>query len=237
MTTVSIDATNVAVVQGQLSGPPRRRALPSGSVLVELDVTTRGDGGSSIGARGLVRSRFARRVAAARAMPWSSSATCADASSGPRRSPRAAPRSLPHRCCGRRGRRRSPGCSPRSPRCSAPRRDRRRDQRTEKPPRSVGGSATTSTPVTLAAGGPTRHQATALATSASGPSNTASTVPSGRLRTHPPRASSTGDAAARLAEPHALHLAADDHAVADSFTHRATDPSRGSNAGAATAEC
>jgi single-strand DNA-binding protein len=47
MTTVTIDATNVAVVQGSLSGPPRRRELPSGSVLVELDVTTRGDGGSS----------------------------------------------------------------------------------------------------------------------------------------------------------------------------------------------
>ena len=47
MTTVSSDATNVAVVQGQLSGPPRRRALPSGSLLVEFDVTTRGDGGSS----------------------------------------------------------------------------------------------------------------------------------------------------------------------------------------------
>ncbi|HET9548017.1 MAG TPA: hypothetical protein VFO97_09290 [Desertimonas sp.] len=47
MTTVSSDATNVVVVQGQLSGPPRRRALPSGSVLVELDVTTRGETGSA----------------------------------------------------------------------------------------------------------------------------------------------------------------------------------------------
>jgi single-strand DNA-binding protein len=46
MTGVSIDATNVAVVQGRLSGAPRRRQLPSGSVLVELDVTTRGEGGS-----------------------------------------------------------------------------------------------------------------------------------------------------------------------------------------------
>jgi single-strand DNA-binding protein len=46
MTIDSIDATNVAVVQGQLSGVPRRRELPSGSVLVELDVTTRGQGGS-----------------------------------------------------------------------------------------------------------------------------------------------------------------------------------------------
>lgn len=47
MTTTTIDATNVAIVQGRLSGAPRRRELPSGSVLVELDVTTRGDGGSS----------------------------------------------------------------------------------------------------------------------------------------------------------------------------------------------
>jgi hypothetical protein len=46
MTTV-IDAANVAVVQGQLSGPPRRRQLPSGATVVELDVTTRGDGGTS----------------------------------------------------------------------------------------------------------------------------------------------------------------------------------------------
>jgi single-strand DNA-binding protein len=45
MTTV-IDAANVAVVQGQLSSPPRRRQLPSGSALVEFDVTTRGDGGT-----------------------------------------------------------------------------------------------------------------------------------------------------------------------------------------------
>lgn len=47
MTTETFDATNVAVVQGRLSGAPRRRELPSGSVLVELDVTTRGGGGSS----------------------------------------------------------------------------------------------------------------------------------------------------------------------------------------------
>jgi single-strand DNA-binding protein len=46
MTTV-IDPANVAVVQGQLSGPPRRRQLPSGSTVVELDVTTRGDGGTN----------------------------------------------------------------------------------------------------------------------------------------------------------------------------------------------
>src|SRR5262245_23583807 len=44
--TAAIDAANVAVVQGQLSGPPRRRQLPSGDRVVELDVTTRGEGGS-----------------------------------------------------------------------------------------------------------------------------------------------------------------------------------------------
>jgi single-strand DNA-binding protein len=40
------EPTNVAIVKGRLSGPPRRRELPSGSVLVELDVTTRGESGS-----------------------------------------------------------------------------------------------------------------------------------------------------------------------------------------------
>jgi single-strand DNA-binding protein len=45
-TTSTIDATNVALVQGRLSSPPRRRELPSGSVLVEFDVTTRGGLGS-----------------------------------------------------------------------------------------------------------------------------------------------------------------------------------------------
>jgi single-strand DNA-binding protein len=43
----SIDATNVAVVQGVLSGAPRRRELPSGSEIVQLDVTTKGEAGSS----------------------------------------------------------------------------------------------------------------------------------------------------------------------------------------------
>ena len=47
MAATKIEAANVAVVQGRLSGAPRRRQLPSGSVLVEFDVTTRGDGGSS----------------------------------------------------------------------------------------------------------------------------------------------------------------------------------------------
>jgi single-strand DNA-binding protein len=46
MTTV-IDAANVAVVRGQLSGAPRTRQLPSGSALVEFDVTTRDDEGTS----------------------------------------------------------------------------------------------------------------------------------------------------------------------------------------------
>lgn len=42
----AIDASNLAVVRGTLSGPPRRRQLPSGTVLAELDVTTRGEAGS-----------------------------------------------------------------------------------------------------------------------------------------------------------------------------------------------
>ena len=51
--------------------------------------------------------------------------------------------------------------------------------------RARGRSSVTSTPVTSARGGPIRHQATISATAASGPSKTASTVPSMRLRTHP----------------------------------------------------
>jgi single-strand DNA-binding protein len=42
----TLDASNVALLAGDLSGPPRRRELPSGSVLVEFDVTTRGDSGT-----------------------------------------------------------------------------------------------------------------------------------------------------------------------------------------------
>lgn len=42
----TLDASNVVLLAGDLSGPPRRRELPSGSVLVEFDVTTRGDSGT-----------------------------------------------------------------------------------------------------------------------------------------------------------------------------------------------
>jgi single-strand DNA-binding protein len=42
----TLDASNVALLAGDLSGPARRRELPSGSVLVEFDVTTRGDSGT-----------------------------------------------------------------------------------------------------------------------------------------------------------------------------------------------
>ena len=45
-TPTTLDASNVAVLAGELSGEPRRRELPSGSVLVEFDVTTRGDSGT-----------------------------------------------------------------------------------------------------------------------------------------------------------------------------------------------
>ena len=109
MTTESIDATNVAVVQGRLSGTPRRRELPSGSVLVELDVTTRGERGSwsvpvawfdpdpladslqegdAVVVLGYVRRRFFRvaattqsrtEVVAARVLPASRKATVARA--------------------------------------------------------------------------------------------------------------------------------------------------------------
>jgi single-strand DNA-binding protein len=46
ITPTPVDASNVAVVAGDLSGPPRRRDLPSGTVLVEFDVTTRGGSGT-----------------------------------------------------------------------------------------------------------------------------------------------------------------------------------------------
>jgi single-strand DNA-binding protein len=42
----TLDASNVALLAGELSGEPRHRELPSGSVLVEFDVTTRGDSGT-----------------------------------------------------------------------------------------------------------------------------------------------------------------------------------------------
>jgi hypothetical protein len=45
-TPTTLDASNVALLAGDLSGPPRRRELPSGTVLVEFDVTTRGDSGT-----------------------------------------------------------------------------------------------------------------------------------------------------------------------------------------------
>jgi len=45
-TPTTLDASNVALLAGDLPGPPRRRELPSGTVLVEFDVTTRGDSGT-----------------------------------------------------------------------------------------------------------------------------------------------------------------------------------------------
>lgn len=42
-----VDAANVVVLVGELSGPPRSRDLPSGSHLVEFDVTTRGRSGTA----------------------------------------------------------------------------------------------------------------------------------------------------------------------------------------------
>jgi single-strand DNA-binding protein len=45
MPTPALDATNVVVLTGVLSGEPRDRSLPSGDRLVEFDVTTRGAAG------------------------------------------------------------------------------------------------------------------------------------------------------------------------------------------------
>jgi hypothetical protein len=42
----TLDAANIVLLVGELPGPPRRRELPSGSELVEFDVTTRGESGT-----------------------------------------------------------------------------------------------------------------------------------------------------------------------------------------------
>jgi len=42
----ALDGSNVVILVGDLSGPPRRRHLPSGDDLVEFDVTTRGASGT-----------------------------------------------------------------------------------------------------------------------------------------------------------------------------------------------
>lgn len=47
MSTTPLDANNLAVVSGTLAAPPRQRQLPSGTIVVEFDVTTRGDLGTS----------------------------------------------------------------------------------------------------------------------------------------------------------------------------------------------
>ena len=46
MAVPALDAANLVFVLGELSGPPRRRQLPSGDELVEFDVTTRGESGT-----------------------------------------------------------------------------------------------------------------------------------------------------------------------------------------------
>lgn len=46
MAAPALDAANLVFVLGELSGPPRRRQLPSGDDLVEFDVTTRGESGT-----------------------------------------------------------------------------------------------------------------------------------------------------------------------------------------------
>jgi DNA-binding response OmpR family regulator len=58
--------------------------------------------------------------------------------------------------------------------------------RIAKPAHSAGPSShSTATSSTLARGGPCRHQAVARSTTSRSPSNNASTLPSGRLRTQP----------------------------------------------------
>jgi hypothetical protein len=57
--------------------------------------------------------------------------------------------------------------------------------RTKNPSSPAGGSSTTLNPVTTARDGPWRHHSTVWFTAGGEPSNTASTRPSGRLRTQP----------------------------------------------------
>ena len=224
MTTVTIDATNVAVVQGRLSGAPRRRELPSGSVLVELDVTTRGDGGSSSvpvawfepgGARRLAAG--GRRVARRR--------LCATAILPDRGRPRrAAPRSSPSESCGVEA----------SPGRAGPRRggrgDRRRAVKARQPHRVAGLSARRSP-------GTGRCLLRHLDSGHLGGGRTDPAPGDGlghvllralehRLHrsvgavAHPAgEPQIDGLAPARLAEPHALHEPTDDDAVADAVGH------------------
>ena len=65
-------------------------------------------------------------------------------------------------------------------------------------------------PVTTACSGPRLAHATAEATACSGPSKTASTRPSGRLRTQPTRRVLEGHSARAFAEEDALDAAVDD---------------------------
>ena len=46
MATPALDATNVVLLDGVVAGEPRRRQLPSGDTVMELDVTTRGAAGT-----------------------------------------------------------------------------------------------------------------------------------------------------------------------------------------------
>ena len=73
-----------------------------------------------------------------------------------------------------------------------------------------GSSAVSVSEVTTAPRGPLRAHATACATASAGPSNTASTPPPGRLRTHPESSELLGGTASRIAEIDSLHAPFDD---------------------------
>ena len=210
MTTETIDATNVAVLQGQLSGPPRRRELPSGSVLVEFDVTTRGPvgrarrrlpgstrtrvadsllAGEAVVVVGHVRRRFFRAGAATQ----SRTEVVAHA----RRAGHEASPGQPHPRCGDRGDRRwlmrAPGGA---------------GQRTENPDEPVGVSSTTLDPGHVGGRWSDPAPGDGLGHVVLRALEHRLDRPVGAVA-HPAGESQfDGVAPARLTEPHALHVAA-----------------------------
>ena len=230
MTTVTIDATNVAVVQGQLSGPPRRRRAAVGQRARRARRDDPRRRRVEFGAGGLVRSGRARRRRCRRATP------CVVVGYVRRRFFRAA--------AATQSRTEVVAQRVRARRRGEPQVGRALDEvaaaivgerlTASDRPASAHGEArmsrsvsprTTSMPVTSAAGGPTRHQATALATSVLRALEHRLDRAVGAVA-HPAGESELdGVTPARLAEPHALHATAHDDAVADALGHLTARPS------------
>lgn len=160
MTRSVLDAANLVVLVGTLSSPPRPRSLPSGSWLVDFDVTTRGgtgtcsvpvawpdpgaradrlDEGSPVVVVGYVRRRFFRAGGVTASRTEVVAVRVADAARAP-----SVGRLLAEAVT--------------LIEAGAPVVQRTRKPASNSP--SGAGSSTTSTPVTSARGGPSRHHAT-----------------------------------------------------------------------------